>query len=100
MKTSKTLKKQVCKLVLMSFVSAILNSQAAQASEELTLKYGKTIKVMKFSKNLKIRGFEIAQGVYIGQAKVAGKYGFGVVVDKKDFSWGINHRGISILKRF
>ena len=89
------------RFVLISLFSAVMSSQAAQADEEsLDLKYASNIKVMEFSKRLKVRGFKISDGVYWGQAKVGGKYGVGVVVDKKTYAWGVNHRGFSILKRF
>lgn len=70
------------------------------ANEKLDVKYSKSIKAFEFSKSLKVRGFEVSDGVYMGQAKVGGKYGFGVVVDRKNFSWGVNNRGLSISKRF
>ena len=54
----------------------------------------------KYSKNFKVRGWRIAEGVYFGHAKVGGEYGVGVVFDHKSFSWGFNNRGIAIQKRF
>ncbi len=100
MKAFESLKKQTSLLALISLFSAVLSSQTAQATEEIKLKYLDSIKVMEFSKDMKLRGFQLGQGVYMGQAKIAGKYGFGVVVDRKSYSWGINNRGIAIQKSF
>ena len=97
MKTLKSFNKQAGTLALMLLISAAFSSQTALATEGLNLGH---LKAIAFSKNLKIRGFKLSSGVYMGQAKVAGKYGLGVVVDRKDYSWGISNRGISILKKF
>lgn len=87
--------------VIFSLIGAVISSQQAIASDkQWDLKVSDTIKVLEFSKNLKIRGFKVSKGIYMGQAKVAGHYGLGVVVEHDSFSWGINNRGASILKRF
>lgn len=87
-------------MFLCSVFIAVFCSQTAQANDTLTLKNVETLKIIEFSKTLKVRGIELSKGIYLGHAKVAGKYGFGVVVDNKSYSWGINNRGISILKTF
>jgi hypothetical protein len=92
--------KQIAKTLLYTVLVAVCSSQAAQANDKLTLENFKSLKFITFNKTLKVRGIEMTKGVYLGQAKVAGKYGFGVVVDNKNFSWGINNRGVSILKTF
>lgn len=86
--------------LLMSVIGAVIASQSAQADETSELGEAVDIKVMVFSKSLKVRGWEVDDGIYMGHAKVAGKYGFGVVVDRKTYSWGINSHGVSISKRF
>lgn len=86
---------------IMSLIGAVMTSQAAQAEDkQWNLESVDTIKVLELSKNLKIRGFKVSDRIYMGQAKVAGKYGLGLVVNHDSFSWGVNHRGVSILKRF
>ncbi len=52
------------------------------------------------AKNLRIRGWEISNRLYVGQAKVANKWGIGLVYDHGATVFGINHRGLQILKRF
>ena len=54
----------------------------------------------KLSKGFKVRGWEVARKVYLGQAKIAKKWGFGVVVERGNTVYGMNHRGIQVLKRF
>ncbi len=51
---------------------------------------------LKFSKDFKIRGWEVAEGVYMGQAKIAGKSGPGVIFQREGYSWGFNHRGVQL----
>ena len=70
------------------------------ADGELTIKDEKNIKVMKYGKDFKILGIKVARKVYMGQAKVAGKYGAGLVIENDNFIWGINNRGIGFQKRF
>ena len=52
------------------------------------------------AKDLRVRGWEISSGLYLGQAKVADKWGLGVVYERGDMAYGINHRGIQVMKRF
>lgn len=55
---------------------------------------------LKAGNNLKLRGWEIADKIYFGQAKIAGEYGLGLVVQNKSFTFGLNNRGIALLKSF
>ena len=54
----------------------------------------------KITKDLRIRGWKISDGLYLGQAKVANKWGLGVVYERGDVAFGINNRGIQVMKRF
>ena len=54
----------------------------------------------KFSDDLRIKGVEVSEGVYFGEARVAGNRGPGFVVEKGDLYWGVNHRGAEVLFRF
>jgi hypothetical protein len=54
----------------------------------------------KLSPNLRIRGWEIADSLYLGQAKVGDKWGLGMVLQKGNTAYGINHRGFQMMKRF
>ena len=50
----------------------------------------------KYSKTLKIKGWQVSEGVYFGSAKIAGKYGPGFIIDREGYSWGFNHRGVQL----
>jgi len=54
----------------------------------------------KADKTLRIRGWEISQNVYFGQAKIGKKWGVGLVVDRGSHYYGLNNHGISYLKKF
>ena len=54
----------------------------------------------KFNKDIRVIGLEVGSSVYLGQTKLSGQWGVGVVIDKKDYLLGINSRSLSIMKRF
>jgi hypothetical protein len=99
MKTSANIKHKAS-LIIGVCCCALVLSQPVQADNLLDSKAFKSFKVLQFSKEIKIRGFKMSEHIYFGHAKIAGKYGLGLVVDKNDYAWGINHRGISISKKF
>ncbi len=53
----------------------------------------------RVSKGLKVRGWHIGDKVYFGQAKVGKKWGVGVIIDRGQYVYGINNRGIQLLRR-
>ena len=100
MKLHHAVSKSLKATLIGSLLTLAFFTQASHAGEGLNLDYAKSLKVVEYTKSLKVTGFKLAEGVYMGHAKVGGKYGLGVVVKRKTFSWGINNRGISIMKRF
>ncbi len=54
----------------------------------------------RYSESFRIKGVEISNGVYFGEARVAGRKGPGIVVERGELSWGFNHRGAEVLFRF
>jgi len=50
----------------------------------------------RFGKQLRVRGWRVGQRVYVGQTKVGGSWGIGVVVDRGAYRYGINNRGVSL----
>lgn len=54
----------------------------------------------KADKGMRVRGWEIRDNIYFGQAKVGKKWGLGLVVDRGSHYYGINNRGVSFLKKF
>lgn len=88
------------KLMLLSVAAMVFLSSNALASETLKQRLPGKLEYVKYSKDFKIRGWKVGKGIYWGQAKIAGDYGVGIVVERKGYSWGINNRGIGFLKRF
>lgn len=54
----------------------------------------------EMSNGLRVRGWQFGNRVYFGQAKVGRKWGVGVIVDRGQYVYGINNRGIQLLRRF
>jgi hypothetical protein len=54
----------------------------------------------RMGKDLRIRGWRISNHLYVGQAKVAKKWGLGLVYEVNNTVYGLNHRGLQIMKRF
>ena len=54
----------------------------------------------KLSRDLRLRGWEVGNGIYFGQAKVGKKWGLGFVFENGDVVYGLNNRGIQVMKRF
>ncbi len=54
----------------------------------------------EMTKNLKARGWQVAKNIYLGQAKVAKKWGLGLVYERGNTVYGISNRGIQVMKRF
>ncbi|XOV86705.1 MAG: hypothetical protein ACFHX7_17255 [Pseudomonadota bacterium] len=46
-----------------------------------------------------VRGWQVADRAYFGQAKVGDKWGLGFVFERGDTVYGVNHRGIEVRKR-
>ena len=73
-----------------------------QASDPIPVSFRKRpsgIDRYRMSKGLKVRGWQLGDGVYFGQAKVGKKWGVGVIVDRGQYVYGINNRGIQLLRR-
>lgn len=54
----------------------------------------------KADKGMRVRGWEVTDNLYFGQAKVGKKWGVGFVWDRGDHYYGLNNQGFSYLKRF
>lgn len=55
---------------------------------------------LKLSRDLRVRGWKVRDNVYVGHTKVANKWGLGVLIEHRSVVYGINNRGVQILKRF
>ena len=51
----------------------------------------------KFTRKLRVNGWLIGDSAYVGQTKVADKWGFGFVVDRGTTKYGLNNRGMEFV---
>ena len=58
------------------------------------------LKEFRFNKELELKGWKVGQTMYLGQTKVGGKWGPGLVLDRGTYAYAINHRSISFSIRF
>jgi len=58
------------------------------------------LKYLRLTKELRIRGWKVRENVYVGHTKVANRWGLGVLVKHRGVVYGINNRGLQILKQF
>lgn len=75
-------------------------NQAFADKDSFSINGQSAIHSVKMSKSFKIDGVKLSENVYMGRTKIMGEYGFGIVVDKKTYSWGFNNQAISFHKRF
>ncbi|MBT4160124.1 MAG: hypothetical protein HOE54_02380 [Gammaproteobacteria bacterium] len=93
-------------------LSLALCAGSASAQEPLDLKIEKPARFefsdtilggferKKLNRDVRLRGWNVGNGIYIGQAKFAKKWGLGFVYENGDTVYGLNNRGIQVLKRF
>ncbi len=74
-------------------------AQEAQSAFAISNSRLKGIERRRYSGSLRVRGWAIADSVYFGQAKVANQWGLGFVYENKDTYYGVNHRGIHVMRR-
>jgi hypothetical protein len=58
------------------------------------------LKRLKVDADFQVRGWQLADDFYIGQTKIAGKWGVGLLVDRGNYAYGFNNEQVSFLKRF
>jgi hypothetical protein len=54
----------------------------------------------RYSEDFGMKGVEIGDGVYFGEARIAGEKGPGFVVEQGHWYWGFNHQGAEVLLKF
>lgn len=108
MKINNLFKKRIAKFILCAWVSVfiVFGVQAVQASELFQLNpvkvaiFPSPVKSHTIRNKIDVRGFNLGQGVYKSDTKIAYKNSFGELVDHHKISWGFNDRGAFIQKRF
>ena len=73
---------------------AVVNNDANQLDDASVLKR------VKIDANFQVRGWKLSEDFYIGQTKIAGKWGVGLLVDKGNYAYGFNNEQVSFVKRF
>ena len=79
--------------------AAALNSVLALADQDLA-QNSNSFQKIRFGGEFEVRGWKVAEDFYVGQAKIAGKWGIGLLVDKGDYAYGLNNEQVSFMKRF
>jgi hypothetical protein len=95
---------------ILLLVSGALFALPSQATEELDLlPINETFRfstqdsyyeAREFTGNFNIKGLEISEGIYLRQLRISEERGPGVVVEKGDYSLGLNQRGLELLFKF
>lgn len=58
------------------------------------------IQRLKLPGNVRMRGWQLSQKMYFGQAKVADHWGLGIVYQHKNNIYGFNNKGFQFTKQF
>lgn len=58
------------------------------------------LKRLKIDADFQVRGWMVSDDFYIGQTKIAGKWGVGLLVDRGNYAYGFNNEQVSFVKRF
>lgn len=77
-------------------------SEAASGDDdEDSIELGSTTVIRyKIDNDFKVRGWKVSPQVYIGNTKVNGEWGVGLLVDKGEFAYGLNNSQASFMWRF
>ncbi len=60
---------------------------------------GDGLRRARLAEAVPVRGWQLADRAYFGQARVGDKWGLGFVFERGDTVYGVNHRGIEVRKR-
>lgn len=55
---------------------------------------------IRLDHSLRVRGVEVGDRAYVGQTRMSGKWGLGIVVDRGHYAYGATNHGVLLLKRF
>ena len=100
MKMTQSLVKRFRDLMIALCITASMCSQWASANEESNPESILTIVKIETVRLLPTNRLNGAKGFYSSSANAAGKASLTADGKRKKVTWGINHRGLSILKRF
>jgi hypothetical protein len=95
----------MCCISFSLFIFSCLLSPASPAvtseDQEDSIDLG-SISIIRYKVNsdFKVRGWKLAPAVYFGNAKVNGKWGVGLIVDRRSYVFGLTNSQATILIRY
>jgi hypothetical protein len=90
-------------LPLLLALSFLIHSQSQAAESQDTKPKGKGyagIYKHQLNGSFSVRGWRLSSHVYFGQTKTFGNTGYGLLVDKGDYAYGLINESVSFLKSF
>lgn len=89
-------------IVCCCFVLIPARSEAASGNDdEDSIELGSTKVVhYKIDNNFRVRGWKLSSEIYLGNTKVNGEWGLGLLVDKGAYVYGLNNSQASFMWRF
>jgi hypothetical protein len=86
---------------LTSLVTPSAHAVSLAIDTDESIQFGSTkIIQYKIDNNFKVRGWKLSSQVYIGNAKINGEWGIGLLVDKDKYAYGLNNAQASFMWRF
>lgn len=55
---------------------------------------------VRLNGGLRVRGVEVGDRAWLGQTRIGGQWGVGLVIDRGDHAYAAGNQGLLILKRF
>jgi len=86
-------------LVLSFFIHNQCQAAESSAAKSQEHSYAGIYK-HKINSNFSVRGWRLTPNIYFGQTKTFGDTGYGLLVDKGEYAYGLIDQKISILKSF
>ena len=83
-----------------NFVRGLANYKKEYTPVGVKKTYQYRVKQFKVKKHMKVRGFEVSENIYFGQTKIAKEWGYGLVIDKGSYAYGISNQGAAFYKEF
>lgn len=100
MTAKQVLTKRSTSLMMALCFSVLAGSPSVSASEHINPESIFTTLKVEPGGKFKSKAFDLTNRFYSGRSDTAGKASMAAVEKRNEFTWGINGRGLSILKRF
>lgn len=94
----------VLSLILISCAAGAEESLVRTAAQDVRYDFDSSLPAglerKRFTDDIRVRGWKVADRVYFGQAKVADEWGVGFVFQDGNTVYGLNNRGIQVTRQF